>query len=76
MTHLLRSPRDFIFRAMRDFRNKNPEAPFMPVSLLAEQMRLPETQLEEILVQLHEAGMIELHPMWPTLREAWITEHI
>lgn len=48
----------------------------MPVSLLAEQMRLPEVQLEEILVQLHEAGMIELHPMWPTLREAWISEAI
>lgn len=76
MTYLLRSPRDFIFRAMRDFRNKNPEAPFMPVSLLAEQMRLPEVQLEEILVQLHEASMIELHPMWPTLREAWISEAI
>jgi DNA-binding IscR family transcriptional regulator len=76
MSYLIRSPRDFIFRAMRDFRNKNPGAPFMPVSLLAEQMRLPQAQLEEILVQLHEAGMIELHPMWPSMREAWITELI
>jgi len=76
MSYLLRSPRDFIFRAMRDYRNKNPQAPFMPTSLLAEQLVLSEEQMENILLQLHEAGMIELHPMWPTIREAYITESI
>jgi hypothetical protein len=76
MTYLLRSPRDFIFCALSDFRNKNPLAPFMPVPLLAEQLRISEEQLENILTQLHEAGMIELHPMWPVVREAYITERI
>lgn len=76
MTYLLRSPRDFIFRAMRDFKDKNPLAPFMPVVLLAEQLRISDKQLETILIQLHEVGMIELHPMWPTIKEAWISEQI
>lgn len=76
MTYLMRSPRDFIFRAMRDFRNKNPHSPFMPVPLLAEQLKLSDEKLEIILTQLHEAGMVELHPMWPTIREAYITESI
>jgi len=48
----------------------------MPVPLLAEQLRISEEQLENILTQLHEAGMIELHPMWPVVREAYITERI
>lgn len=76
MTYLMRSPRDFIFRAMRDFRDKNPQAPFMPTTILAKQLRLSEKQLEDILVQLHEAGMIQLHPMWPSIKEAWISESI
>jgi DNA-binding IscR family transcriptional regulator len=76
MSYLLRSPRDFIFRAMRDFRNKNPHAPFMPVSLLAEQLRISEDQLEVILDQLHEVGMIQFHPMWPSVREAYISEAV
>ena len=76
MTSFVRTPRDFIFRAMRDYRNKNPDAPFMPIALLAQQLRISEDSVETILVQLHEAGMIELHPMWPTIREAWISEHI
>ena len=76
MTYLLRSPRDFIFRAMRDFRDKNPNAPFIPVSLLAEQLRMSEEQLETILNQLHEVGMIELHPRWPQVKEAFLSEQI
>ncbi len=69
MTYLLRSPRDFIFRALRDFSDKNFEVSFMPVPLLAGQLRISEEKLEGILSQLHEAGMIELHPMWPTIKE-------
>lgn len=48
----------------------------MPMPLLAEQLGLPENELETIMVQLHEAGMIELHPMWPSVKEAWISEAI
>lgn len=73
---LILTPRDYIFRAMRDFKNNNQDAPFMPTILLAEQLRISENQLEEILLQLHDAGMIELHPMWPAIKEAYITGRI
>lgn len=74
MSYLIRSPRDFIFRAMRDFRTKNPHTLFMSTTLLAEQLKLPESQLEAILTQLHEAGMIEFHPGWPLVKEASVPE--
>ena len=61
---------------MQIFRMQNPEAPFMPTALLAEQLKITEEQLAPLLTQLHEYGLIELHPMWPTIREAYITERI
>jgi DNA-binding IscR family transcriptional regulator len=76
MSAILATPKDFIFRAMRDFRAHNPNAPFMPTKILAEQLKISEDQLEEMLKQLHDVGMIELHPMWPAVREAYITEYI
>jgi hypothetical protein len=54
----------------------NPDSPFMPTALLAEQLKVSEDQLDVLLTQLHDYGMIELHPMWPTIREAYITERI
>ena len=48
----------------------------MPTALLAEQLKVTEEQLAPLLTQLHEYGLIELHPMWPTIREAYITERI
>lgn len=48
----------------------------MPTALLAEQLRISEDQLDILLNQLHEYGLIELHPMWPTIREAYISEYI
>jgi DNA-binding IscR family transcriptional regulator len=70
------TPKDFILRAMRDFRQKHPDSPFMPLALLAEQMKITEDQLQPIMEQLHEFGLVDLHPMWPHLREAYISEGV
>jgi glutaredoxin-related protein len=65
--------RDFIYRAVRDFIKTHPDWPFMPVAALAEQMKVPESVVVPVLEQLHEAGYIEFHPMWPTIREFYVS---
>lgn len=76
MPFFARTPRDYIFRTMRDFRSNHPDAPFVPVSYLTDQLKIEEKEFELILLQLHDAGMIELHPLWPLKREVWIKEQL
>lgn len=45
----------------------------MPVATLAEQMKVSEDVVVPVLEQLHEAGLIEFHPMWPTIREFFVS---
>ena len=66
------TPKDFLFRALRDFRRKNPTTPYMNVSDLARELRLDENLLVETLTQLHDLGVIEFHPMWPILRAVYV----
>jgi hypothetical protein len=74
MGPLLISPKAFIFRALMDFRRKHPLSPFMPVALLAEQLKIHEDMLANAVETLAKEGQLQLHPMWPHLREFYISE--
>jgi len=74
MGPLLLSPRAFIFRALMDFRRRHPDSPFMPLGLLAEQLRVHEDALAPAIETLAKEGQLELHPMWPHLREFFISQ--
>ena len=74
MSRALLSPRDFIVRALAEFRKQNPNSPFMPLGLLSKQMNLDDVRLTPIMEQLSEAGLVLSHPMWPHIREVFITE--
>lgn len=63
MGNIIRSPRDFIFRALREHKG------FMPISLLSEKLRISEQQTEEFILQLAELQMVVLHPVWPIKKE-------
>ncbi|TXH08201.1 MAG: hypothetical protein E6R04_11570 [Spirochaetes bacterium] len=67
------SPKAFIFTALMDFRKRHPDSPFMPLGLLAEQLRVHEEVLVPAIEQLAQEGQLELHPMWPHLRELFIS---
>jgi hypothetical protein len=45
----------------------------MPVATLAEHMKASEDVVIPVLEQLHEAGFIEFHPMWPAIREFFVS---
>lgn len=70
---IIRGGRDLIYRAIRDFIKQHPDWPFMPVATLAEQMKVSEDVVIPVLEQLHEAGLIEFHPMWPSIREFFVS---
>jgi hypothetical protein len=46
----------------------------MPLGLLAEQLRVHEDILAEAVEALAKEGQLALHPMWPHLREFYISE--
>jgi hypothetical protein len=46
----------------------------MPLGLLAEQLRVHEDILAPAIETLAKEGQLELHPMWPHLREFFISQ--
>lgn len=73
MSHLAFTPLQFLYRVMRDYLKTHPDNLFMPTAIMSEQLKIPEEMLHPVLEQLHEQGLIDLHPMWPHVREAFIS---
>lgn len=73
---IIKSGKDLIYRAIQDFLKQHPQWPFMPVATLAEQMKVSEDVVIPVLENLHELGLIEFHPMWPTMREFFVSNKL
>lgn len=76
MTIFARLPIQLVARALEDFKRNTPpdELPIMQVESLAKLLKVEFSTLEPILLELNNLGMIQLHPMWPTIAEFHIRE--